>query len=45
MAFGDATRQETIMTDVGARGVADLLRMHIAKFVQLASLTRCYAHP
>ncbi|WP_194470821.1 hypothetical protein [Bradyrhizobium sp. CCBAU 51753] len=31
--------QETIFADAGARGHAELLRMHIAKFVQLASLT------
>jgi hypothetical protein len=31
--------EETIIADVGARGLADLLRNGIVKFVHLASLT------
>ncbi|WP_225116871.1 hypothetical protein [Bradyrhizobium sp. BRP22] len=40
--FRENRLQEIIIVDVGARGLADLLRMMLVKFVQPPSLTmRC----
>jgi hypothetical protein len=39
MAFDRQRFDKTIMTDISAKGLADLLRSSLAKFVQLASLT------